>query len=76
VNQTSAQAGAALESTVSGMRTDPAIGPRLRLFMLYAAHDLGPSLGPNNRERFFGALAAGLGEKGAYSAEARELFAP
>jgi hypothetical protein len=75
VNQTSAQAAAALESTVFGMRTDPAIGPRLRLFMLYAAHDLGPSLG-NNRERFFGALTAGLGEKGAYSAEVRELFAP
>jgi hypothetical protein len=76
VNQTSAQAAAALESTVFGMRTDPAIGPRLRLFMLYAAHDLGPSLGSNNRERFFGALTAGLGEKGAYSAEVRELFAP
>jgi hypothetical protein len=74
-NQTFAQAAAALESTVFGMRVDPAIGPRLRLFMLYAAHDLGASLGPNDRERFFGVLTATLGEKGAYTLEARELFA-
>ena len=76
VNQTSAQAAAALDSTVAAMRADPAIGPRLRMFMLYSAYDLGASLGANNRERFFGALTGGLGEKGAYSAEARELFAP
>jgi hypothetical protein len=75
-NQTFAQAAAALESTVLGLRTDPSIGPRLRLFMLYQAHDLSAALGPNNRERFFGALTASLGEKGAYTNEARELFAP
>jgi hypothetical protein len=75
VNQTFGQAAAALEETVVGMRADPAIGPRLRLFMLYQAHDLSPSLGANNRERFFGALSGVLGEKGAYTAEVRELFA-
>jgi len=75
VNLTFSQAASALDSTLSSMRADPAIGPRLRLFMVYSAYDLGPSLGPNDRERFFGALTADLGDKGAYSAEARELFA-
>jgi hypothetical protein len=75
VNQTYAQAAAALESTVAGMRGDPAIGPRLRLFMLYQAHDLSSSLGANNRERFFGAVTSGMGEKGAYTQEVRELLA-
>jgi hypothetical protein len=75
VNQTFAQAAAALDETVRGMRADPAIGPRLRLFMLYQAHDLSASLG-NNRERFFGALNGALGDKGAYTVEVRELFAP
>lgn len=76
VNLTFAQAAAGLDSTISGMRADPAIGPRLRLFMLYSAYDLSASLGPNERERFFGALSADLGDKGAYSTEARQLFAP
>jgi hypothetical protein len=76
VNLTFAQAASNLEGSVAAMRADPAIGPRLRLFMLYAAYDLNASLGPNNRERFFGALNGDLGDKGAYSAEARELFAP
>jgi hypothetical protein len=76
VNQTYAQAAAALDSTVSEMRADPEIGPRLRLFMLYTSYDANASLGPNNRERFFGALTDTLADKGAYSAEARELFAP
>ena len=75
VNLTFAQAASALETTLAGMRADPAIGPRLRLFMVYSAYDLNASLGPNERERFFGALTADLGDKGAYSAEARELFA-
>jgi hypothetical protein len=57
------------------MRADPAIGPRLRHFMLYAAYDLNASLGPNDRERFFGALNENLGDKGEFSTEARELFA-
>jgi hypothetical protein len=76
VNLTFTQAAAALDSSVAAMRADPAIGPRLRLFMLYSAYDLGASLGPNARERFFGALTDTLADKGAYSAEARELFAP
>jgi len=75
VNLTFLQAASALDTTLGAMRADPAIGPRLRLFMVYSAYDLGPSLGPNDRERFFGALTADLGDKGAYSAEARELFA-
>lgn len=76
VNLTFQQAGSNLDATVAAMRADPAIGPRLRLFMLYSAYDLNASLGPNNRERFFGALTADLGDKGAFSAEVRELFAP
>jgi hypothetical protein len=76
VNLTFAQAAAALDSTVADMRADPAIGQRLRLFMLYSAYDLGATLGPNARERFFGALTDTLADKGGYSAEARELFAP
>jgi hypothetical protein len=44
--------------------------------MLYGAHDLSAALGPNDRERFFGALTASLGDKGAYTAEVRDLFAP
>ncbi|MEA2379905.1 MAG: hypothetical protein QOD13_3812 [Thermoleophilaceae bacterium] len=76
VNLTFAQAGSALDSTVAEMRADAAIGPRLRLFMLYSAYDLGASLGPNARERFFGALSDTLADKGGYSTEARELFAP
>jgi hypothetical protein len=76
VNLTFAQAAFGLEDTVAAMRADPAIGPRLRLFMLYSAYDLSAALGPNDRERFFGALNEGLRDKGAYSTEARELFAP
>jgi hypothetical protein len=75
LNLTFLEAASALDSTVGSMRADPAIGPRLRLFMLYSAYDLNASLGLNNRERFFGALTEGLGDKGSYSAEARELFA-
>lgn len=74
VNLTFVQAALALETSVSGMRLEPGIGSRLRLFMLYSAYDLNASLGPNARERFFGALNADLGDKGAYSAEARALF--
>jgi hypothetical protein len=74
-NQTYAQAASALSSTVAEMRFDQAIGPRLRLFMLYAAHDLSPSRVNTERERYFGALRNNLAEKGAYSAEVRKLFA-
>ena len=45
VNLTFAQAASSLDSTVAAMRADPAIGPRLRLFMLYSAYDLNASLG-------------------------------
>jgi hypothetical protein len=74
VNLSFAQAGADLRTTVAQMRAAPAIGPRLRLFMVYAAYDLNASLGPNERERFFGALNAGLGDKGGFTAQVRELF--
>jgi hypothetical protein len=76
VNQTYAQAASALSSTVTEMRSDAAIGPRLRLFMIYAAHDLSPSRSNNQRERYFGVLRNNLAEKGAFSAEARRLFGP
>jgi hypothetical protein len=74
VNQTYAQAGAALDATVREMRADPAIGPRLRLFMIYAAHDLRPPGATKDREHSFGALQHDLAEKGAYSGEVREQF--
>jgi hypothetical protein len=74
VNQTYAQAASALSSTVTEMRADAAIGPRLRLFMIYAAHDLSPSRSNTERERYFGVLRNDLAEKGAYSAEVRRLF--
>jgi hypothetical protein len=69
------QAAAALRDTVSQMRADPTIGPRLRLFMIYAAHDLGAPRSSANRERYFGVLQANLADKGAYTAEVRSLFA-
>jgi len=73
-NQTYEQAASALRATVSEMRMDPAIGPRLRLFMVYAAHDLSATRTTSERERYFGVLRSNLAEKGAYSAEARRLF--
>jgi hypothetical protein len=74
-NATYSQAAADLRSTVAGMRADPAIGPRLRLFMIYAAHDLGTPRSSADRERYFGVLQANLADKGAYTAEVRSLFA-
>jgi hypothetical protein len=74
-NMTWSQAAAALRDTVSGMRADPAVGPRLRLFILYRVYDLNSTISPENRERWFGALQNNLGEKGAYTAEVRKLFA-
>jgi hypothetical protein len=56
------------------MRDDPAIGRRLRLFMVYAAHDLRAPGGTNDREAYFGALRHDLGAKGAYTDAVRELF--
>ena len=44
--------------------------------MVYAAYDQKPPRASNEREHFFGALRHDLHRKGAYTAEARELFAP
>jgi hypothetical protein len=73
-NATYAQAAMLLGSTVSAMRADPAVGKRLRLFMLYAAHDLGAPRSSYDRERYFGALQANLADKGAYTAAVRQLL--
>jgi hypothetical protein len=74
-NATYDQAAMQLESAVSGMRADSAVGRRLRLFMIYAAHDLGTPRSSYDRERYFGALQANLASKGAYTAEVRRLLA-
>jgi hypothetical protein len=74
VDQTYAEAAAALEGTVAAMRGDPAIGPRLRHFMIYAAHDLRGSGATRDREHYFGVLTHDLAGKGAYSSEVRELL--
>jgi len=71
---TSAQAAADLRGTVAAMRRDRTIGKRLRLFLLYSAHDLRPAGATNDREAYFGALRHNLAPKGAYTAEARRLF--
>jgi hypothetical protein len=73
-NFTYAQAAAALRSTVAGMRADRKIGKRLRLFLVYSAHDLRPPGATNDREAYFGALRQDLSEKGAFTAEVRRLF--
>jgi hypothetical protein len=71
-NLTYAQAAAALEATIAEMRFDPAIGPRLRDFMIYAAHDGRPQGTSQDREYNFGALQDNLTAKGAYSTEVRQ----
>jgi hypothetical protein len=73
-NMSSAAAADALRSTVAGMRADGRIGKRLRLFMVYSAHDLRPPGATNDREAYFGALRHNLAPKGAYTAEVRRLF--
>jgi hypothetical protein len=75
VNATYAQAASALRDSVAAMRLDPQIAPRLRLFIIYAVHDLGSPRSSAERERYFGVLQANLAEKGAYTAEVRQLFA-
>jgi hypothetical protein len=72
VNQTYSQAALALDATIAAMRADAAIGPRLRHFLLYAAHDLRAPGATRDREHSFGVLRHDLGAKGAYSAEVRE----
>jgi hypothetical protein len=74
VNITYAQAAAALVSTVDGMRRDPKIGRRLRLFMVYAAHDKLARHATSEREAYFGVLRHNLRRKGGYSAAVRKLF--
>jgi hypothetical protein len=68
------QAAADLRSAVAGMRADGKIGKRLRLFMVYSAHDLRPAGVTNDREAYFGALRHNLAAKGAFTAEVRRLF--
>ncbi len=75
-NMTYAQAAAALENTIAEMRFDPTIGPRLRDFMIYAAHDLRPQGTTADREQNFGALQDNLAGKGAYSTEVRDQLDP
>jgi hypothetical protein len=75
-NLTYAQAAAALDQTIAEMRSDPAIGPRLRDFMIYAAHDLRPQGTTADREQNFGALQDNLAGKGAYSTEVRDQLDP
>jgi hypothetical protein len=74
VDQTYEQAADALRETVDGMRGDDAVARRLRLFLVYAAHDLGRHGSGGDREQFFGALRHNLSPKGAYTAEVRSLF--
>jgi hypothetical protein len=71
-NMTYADAATALDQTIAAMRLDPSIGPRLRDFMIYAAHDLRPQGTSQEREQNFGALQDNLAGKGAYSTEVRE----
>jgi hypothetical protein len=71
---TSAQAAADLRSTVAQMRADKQIGKRLRLFMVYSAHDLQAPGATDDREAYFGALRRDLSSKGPYTDEVRRLF--
>jgi hypothetical protein len=71
-NLTYAQAATALDQTIAEMRFDPSIGPRLRDFMIYAAHDLRPQGVTQDRETHFGVLQSNLAAKGAYSTEVRQ----
>ena len=70
-NFTYAQAAAALDQTIAAMRLDPSLGPRLRDFMIYAAHDLRAQGTTQDREQHFGVLQNNLAGKGAYSTEVR-----
>jgi len=74
VDETYAEAAAALRSAVAGMRSDPRIGPRLRLFLIYRIYDLQQPGASGNREHYFGALRHSLAAKGAYTAEVRRLL--
>jgi hypothetical protein len=73
-NLTYTQAAEALRATAASMRTDARIGKRLRLFLVYAAHDLRRPGATNDREAYFGALRHDLTAKGLYTDEVRRLF--
>jgi hypothetical protein len=73
-NLTYTQAAEALRVTVAGMRADAKIAKRLRLFLVYSAHDLRRPGATNDREAYFGALRHDLSAKGAYTDEVRRLF--
>jgi hypothetical protein len=60
--------------TVAAMRTEAEIAERLRLFMVYSAHDLRRPGVTNDREAYFGVLRHDLTTKGAYTDEVRRLF--
>jgi hypothetical protein len=74
VDETYTEAASALRSAVDGMRSDPAIRPRLRLFLIYRVYDLQPPGVSGDREHYFGALRHSLAGKGAYTAEVRRLL--
>jgi hypothetical protein len=73
-NLTYTQAAEALRVTVGAMRADAKIAKRLRLFLVYSAHDLRRPGATNDREAYFGALRHDLAAKGAYTDEVRRLF--
>jgi hypothetical protein len=73
-NLTHTQAAEALRSTAASMRTDARIGKRLRLFLVYSAHDLRRPGATHDREAYFGALRHDLTAKGLYTDEVRRLF--
>jgi hypothetical protein len=73
-NLTYTQAAEALRVTVASMRGDAKIAKRLRLFLVYSAHDLRRPGATNDREAYFGALRDDLTAKGAYTDEVRRLF--
>jgi hypothetical protein len=60
------------DAGIAQMRFDPSIGPRLRHFMIYAAHDLRAQGTTTEREQNFGVLQNNLATKGAYSTEVRD----
>jgi hypothetical protein len=73
-DMTYAQAAAALRQTVAGMRKDREIRERLRLFLVYAAHDLREPGATDDREAYFGVFRSDLSPKGAYTRAVRRLF--
>jgi hypothetical protein len=66
-------AGAALSSTVAGMRAR--YGSRLAAMYLYQANDQRSSASTSNREAFFGGLTSGGAPKGGYTAAVKALLA-